>query len=354
MPERIRVGLAGTGDIGRIHARALRSCAYVDLAICRGVNPDRAEILRRDFDAIMYPSYDEMLADPAVRAVDICVPNDLHRSYVEKAAAASKHILCEKPIAMTLEDAHAMYEAAQRSRVVFMIAHVLRFWPEYMQAREFLRSGNLGACRAITMRRMLSLLVSVRGEQDWRHSAARMGGAILDLQIHDLDFLNWTFGMPDSVYCAAVHSRDGGLNHCYAVLNYASGMRALVESSYMLQGDPMVFSMKAVCDKGTLDYALNLDEFRMHEMASEQGGRTADRPRASLICYRAGLEPETVAQQDANVLDTVFLREVSHFLDCVLSKTASLVSPPADAIAALRLALACQKSSATGAPVSIW
>jgi predicted dehydrogenase len=127
--------------------------------------------------------------------IRVGVPNDLHRAYVEEAAAAGKHTLCEKPIAITVEDAESMLVAARRAGVLFMVAHPLRFWPKYVKAREIIRSGQLGDCRAITMQRLLSLLISVRGERGWRHRSERMGGAILDLQIHALDFLRWTFGL---------------------------------------------------------------------------------------------------------------------------------------------------------------
>jgi predicted dehydrogenase len=294
-----------------------------------------------------------MLADRRVHAVDICVPNDLHRSYVERAANAGKHVLCEKPIAMTLEDGQAMVESTRRAGVIFMVAHVLRFWPEYVRAREILLSRRLGDCRAITMRRMLSLLISVQGEQNWRQQVDRMGGAIIDLQIHDLDFLNWTFGMPESVFCAAIPSRGGGFDHCYTVLSYASGIKALVESSYLLQGDPMVFSMKAVCDEGTLDYVFHPDRFDMHELAGHEAGVAAESNPGSLMCYRAGREPEVIVRQDPDLIGLVFSREVSHFVNGIRRGEPDLIAPATEAVSALQVGLACRESALTGRSIRI-
>ncbi len=294
-----------------------------------------------------------MLSDSSIDAVDICVPNDLHRQYVERAAAAGKRILCEKPIALSLEDAEAMQSAADRAKVLLMISQPLRFWPEYVKARDVIRSGQLGFCQAITMRRMLSLLISVRGEQDWRHKPERMGGAILDLQTHDLDFLNWTFGLPEYVYCSAIRSADGGLNHAYAILNYASGTVAMVESSFMLQGDPMVFTMKAICEQGTLDYGLDLEYFNMHSMVGPQAAGTGRSQPATLICYKAGKEPEVLIQQEPNVLDAVFARELSYFVDCAKGEISNTICPVEDAISALKIALATLESSQSGEPVRI-
>jgi len=359
---KIKVGLVGTGDIGRLHARALQTLEDVELCVCVGIKPKGAEAFARDFGAKVYPSYYEMLSDPSVHAIDICVPNDLHRQYVEEVAEAGKHIFCEKPIALSLEDAEVMQDAADKTKVLLMISQPLRFWPEYVKAREVIRSDQLGACQAITMRRMLSLLISVRGEQDWRHKPERMGGAIVDLQIHDIDFLNWTFGLPEHVYCSAIRSEDGGLNHTYAIFNYASGMMAMVESSFMLQGDPMVFTMKAICEEGTLDYGLDLEYFNMHSMVGPKAAGSGSRSNrakpernnpATLICYRANKEPEVLVQQEYNVLDAVFTRELSYFVDCAKGKIENTICPVEDAIDALKIALASLKSAQSGEQVRI-
>jgi predicted dehydrogenase len=346
---RTRIGLAGLGDIGRLHAKALAQRADVELCVCRGVNPARAEAFARDYDARVYADYAAMLADDSVAAVDICVPNDLHRRYVERAAAAGKHVLCEKPIALTLEDGAAMIDACLRAGVLFLVAHPLRFWPEYVRMREVLRAADLGRCLAITMRRMLSLLISVRGEGGWRHKPERMGGAVLDLQIHDLDFLCWTFGVPERVYCAGAQSADGGWNHVYSVLFWPSALSALVEASYLLQGDPMIFTAKAVCEAGTLDYALDLREFDMHAMAG-QAAATARHDPATLVCYRAGRDPEVLVRQPHDILGHVFGAELSYFVDCVQLRRENDVAPPGEALDALAIALACAESAVTGQP----
>ena len=348
MTGKTRIGLAGPGDIGRLHARALKRRSDVELSVAQGLDAARSEAFARDFDAQLYPDYASLLAEESVAAVDICVPNDLHRRYVEEAAAAGKHVLCEKPMALNAADGEAMIEAARRAGVVLMIAHPLRFWPEYVKIREVIRAGTLGRCAAITMRRMLSLLISVQGECGWRHRPERMGGAVLDLQIHDIDFLCWTFGLPERVYCAAARSADGGLNHVYSTLSWPGGPVAFVEASYMLQGDPMVFTAKAVCESGTLDYALDLRHFDMHEMAGPEAGATARQDPATLLCYRAGRPPETLVRQEPEILDYVFGAELSYFVDCVQGRQRNDIAPVEQALEALRVALACRDSALSG------
>ena len=200
--------------------------------------PGCGRLIRKEFAAAVYDSYDQMLDDERVIAVDICVPNDLHRPFVEQAASAGKHVICEKPIALTSADGREMLSACRRNGVQLHVAHILRFWPEYVQMRDLLRSNQLGGCRAVSMRRMLSLLANVSGAEDWRRKPERAGGAAIDLQIHDIDFLLWTFGMPRTVYCAAARSPEGGLDHVFTVLTYTSGLCAAIEASFLLQGDP--------------------------------------------------------------------------------------------------------------------
>jgi predicted dehydrogenase len=351
--EPIRIGLVGLGDIGRLHAKALHACEGVQLCVCRGRNPGRAEALAQELGAVLYESFNALLDDPRVAGVDVCVPNDLHRPYVERAAAKGKHVLCEKPIALALDDAVAMVEACRRAGVHLMIAHVLRFWPEYVRLRELLRSESLGRCLAVTMRRMLSLLASVPGEAGWRRDPGRMGGAVLDLQIHDLDFLRWTFGMPERVYCAGSRDAGGGLNHVFSILHWPSGLSALVEGSYLLQGDPMVFTAKAVCERGSLDYGLNLQSFEMHELDGKDAGRTASDGPATLVCYRTGEPPEAVMNQEADVLGGAFAREVACFADLVRGRDRDDAPPVDEALDALRIALACKESAGRGEPVRL-
>jgi predicted dehydrogenase len=346
-----RIGLVGAGDIGRLHARVLQAIGSIPFCVCRGANPAAAEALSRDFGATLYPDYESLLADPSVDAVDICVPNDLHRAFTERAAAAKKRaILCEKPIALDLGGAEAMAEACAQNGTLLMIGHPLRFWHEYQKLRKVLRARDFGACAAITLRRMLSLDLHVSGAQSWRKQPARVGGAALDLQIHDLDFLYWTFGMPSQVYCAAAHSAEGNLNHCYAVLSYDSGPVAFVESSYLLKGDPMVFSVKAVCETASLDYTLAVDQFEMHALG--ETSRTNAGTHNALVCYRPGQTPELLSEAVPDPILSAFRGELQYFADCAAGRIENTELPVKDSISSLRIALACMESAKTGKPIS--
>ena len=159
------------------------------------VQPEAGTASPRSTRRRLYPSFEALLDDPTVDAVDICLPNDLHREFAVRALQAGKHVLCEKPIALTLEDADAMIAAARRAGRFLMIGHVLRFWPEY-------RAGQ-GAhrCRCAWENRWPC--PPGGWSRCWpAHKATgaggtiprRSGGAVLDMQIHDLDAFCWFFG----------------------------------------------------------------------------------------------------------------------------------------------------------------
>ena len=115
----------------------------------------------------------------------------------------------------------------------------------------------------------------------------------------------------------------------------------------------MIFTMKAVCEQGTLDYGLDLEHFDMHAMQGPEAGGTRRGDPATLLCYRAGRPPEALAHQEPDVLDAVFARELSYFVDCVAGTTKNTVAPVAEAVTALRLALAARESFESRAPVSL-
>src|SRR6186713_787152 len=140
----MRVGILGAGFMGSTHARAFRAVTNDEVAAIYAPSPERAKPLAEEVGALYVSSIDEIMSNPAIDAVDICLPTPWHRSAAEQALAAGKHVLLEKPVALTLEDADALIALAETSDRVVMMAHVLRFWPEYVALQAQVASGNYG------------------------------------------------------------------------------------------------------------------------------------------------------------------------------------------------------------------
>ena len=133
-----------------------------------------------------YPDALELIADPAVQLVDICVPTHLHKTYVLAALKAGKHVLCEKPIARHTSEAREMLALSKKSEKAFMVGMCIRFWPEYQHAYQLVQSGKLGKIISATFKRV-SPSIAGNAWEDWFMKADLSGSALLDLHLHDTD-----------------------------------------------------------------------------------------------------------------------------------------------------------------------
>ena len=182
--------------------------------------------------------------------VDICLPTPFHRTYAERAFAAGKHAVVEKPLALTLTDADAIIAAASAAGKYLMVGHVLRFWPEYLAVRDKLLSGELGQPIAATAQRLSNLPQWA----EWFRDPQKTGGAVLDLMIHDLDMLNWLFGKPRRVSATGIKEPNGGWNHVTALISY-DRVEAEAEASFLMPRDfPFTAGMRILCTGGVLEY----------------------------------------------------------------------------------------------------
>jgi predicted dehydrogenase len=344
MSSTVTIGLVGTGEIGQVHAQAHSEVEGTRLCIARLVQPAKEQELAERHQAPLYESFDALLADPAVEGVDICLPNHLHREFAVRALVAGKHVLCEKPMALSLEDAGAMIAAAEKSARILMVAHVLRFWPEYLRAKAGIDDGMVGRVRLMTARRMVSLLAGTPGDQGWRHDPRRSGAAVIDMQIHDLDIFGWFFGPPRALVARGLRSADGGLNHVFTHLEFADGKQALVEASFMMQGNPLDIGFRILGDEGSLEYVFRPAEFALHQIKTDGPSK----PMASLMLYRWGHDPQPLYTPEVDSFRIAFREEMRYFAQCVRMGTAPSVGTAEQARRALELALASKQSCESG------
>ena len=187
----LKVGLCGVGGISGAHIPAWEAMEDAELVALCDVRPGQMEKYpgkRR------YTDVDEMLAQEQLDILDICLPTYLHAEVALKAMGRGIHVLCEKPISLHREDVARLYAAARQNGVRFMVAQVLRFWPEYVALKEIYDSGRYG--------KLLSGCMTRLGQcpkwswDGWMKDEARSGLVPFDLHIHDLDFMVYAFGRP--------------------------------------------------------------------------------------------------------------------------------------------------------------
>ncbi len=198
------IGLIGYGGIGRVHGMAYRSLPFhyglpADAVRIGGVATTRAETAQAaaaelgcDF---WTADYRELLANPAIEAVDVCVPNHMHAAIVEAAAAAGKHIYCEKPLAMNVAEAQRMVAAAARAGVKTQMTFNFRYYPAVLRARQLVEAGFLGRIFSFRGRYYRSSYIDPNKPISWRQQKAIAGGGTLfDIGSHILDMLYYLVG----------------------------------------------------------------------------------------------------------------------------------------------------------------
>src|SRR5680860_520068 len=140
----MRIAILGAGFMGSTHARALTHVPDVEIATIYAHSEKRAQPLAEELGTQWTGDLERILRDESIDALDICLPTPQHRPVAEDALAAGKHVLLEKPVALTDADAETLVSLAAATDNVFMIAHVLRFWPEYMELANLVKSGDYG------------------------------------------------------------------------------------------------------------------------------------------------------------------------------------------------------------------
>jgi predicted dehydrogenase len=254
----------------------------------------------------------------------------------ERALAAGKHVLLEKPIALNHEDGAALVKLAEQTDRIFMIAHVLRFWPEYAEIKRIIESGQLGQpISAVAFRRQ-----PFPAWSDQVRQPKNTGGAILDQMIHDYDAVNWLFGTPKAVSARAVRSpRTGAYDQSQVLVEYDGGSAMIDGGMMMPESYPFTTLLDVLCDDGAIEY-----HFRA-------GGRSFEigEPSNELKLFPKEGDPQVIElpQTDA------FENECAYFVECVRNNRKPELGLPADSLLALDVALAAQRSADTGERVII-
>jgi UDP-N-acetylglucosamine 3-dehydrogenase len=328
----VSVAILGAGFMGSAHAanyRALEGRVRVKTVASRTL--DRAARVAATVGAEATTDLDVAIRDPEVDAVDICLPTLLHRDAAERAFAAGKHVFLEKPIALTPEDADAIIRAAEQSGGLFMVGLVLRFWPEYAELQRLVAAHELGQPLAVNTHR----LSPPADWNDWMKDASQSGGVAVDLAIHDFDQLNWLLGEPRRVFARA--PRPG---HVVASVEY-DGAEGVAEASMLMpKSYPFSSNIRVLCEGGVAEYGFSA-------APAEDGGNigASDAPRG-LRLYPAGGEPTSVAVESADPWGP----EIAYFVECVEQGREPVHGTGEQAKKALLVALAANRSVATGRP----
>lgn len=331
----MRIGIVGAGSMGHAHAPAWKLLHDIGAELVGIVTnrPESAQAFANEYDLKPYPSVDALIAD--VDILDICTPTHLHKEMTLKAAQAGKHVICEKPIALTINDAKAMIEACDTAGVRLFIAHVLRFMTPYDSAKRSIDAGHIGKPCVIRLTR--AGYQPRKSTDNWFIDNERSGGMMLDLMIHDYDYARWLSGDVKRVFAKSARNEDPASAGDYALvtLRFVDGTIAHIEGGWVY---PPGFFRTAIDIAGT-------------EGLIEWSSDNAETMQTHLI-NPPQIEADEVAVPGAKAIDSPFTKQLKHFYDCIENNSEPLVTAQ-DALSALEVALAAIESAKIGQPVII-
>ena len=260
----VNVGIVGIGFMGMIHYLAYKKVPGAKVAaICtrdkkklagdwRGIQGNfgpPGEVM--DLGPIArYENWQELITDPKIDLVDVCLPPKLHADVTEAALRAGKHVICEKPIALNTADAKRMVKAAAQAKPLLMIAHVLPFHPEFAFVRQAAVSGKYGKLLGGHFKRIIANPLWLKDFYD----PQTVGGPVVDLHIHDAHFIRLLWGMP-----GAVQSTGRGLGDVVEFINtqFLYGGDTLVTAAsgvVQQQGRSFTHGFEVYFEKATMSY----------------------------------------------------------------------------------------------------
>ncbi|MDQ2741052.1 MAG: Gfo/Idh/MocA family oxidoreductase [Chloroflexota bacterium] len=324
----MRIGILGVGDMGRTHARIYAAMPEVEIAGMVGRDRERVEQVAGEVDAPALTDPWALLDDRSVEAIDVTYPSALHREWTVAALQRGKHVFCETPMALSLEDADAMIDAARQSGTILMPAQVHRFWIEAAFIHDEVTSGTLGQpLAAYAATRTSPYGAGVRRPLDL------YGGPMLDLMIHPIDTLNWLLGMPVTVAGTGRVGPSGTTDYAYLTLDYQHAS-AMVEGSAMMPGSfPFTIRLRVLCESGAIQTSICL--------GAEEG--------ISLVRYPPTGEPEVISLGGGDP----YINECRYFVRCLQGDADPAMVSPEGERDAIRVVLAAQQAIQQGRVIAL-
>jgi UDP-N-acetylglucosamine 3-dehydrogenase len=325
----MNIGIIGAGGIANAHKNWQHVPGATIVAVADIVET-KAQKLAGQFGARVYPSAEALLSQSDVRVdiVSVCTPTPTHRQITALALQSQKHVFCEKPMALTLNDCDAMI-AAQKNTVaqkatekLLSIGQVVRFFGEYENAKRLVDAGKVGKPAVVRVRRGGGF--PTWGEGDWFNDFAQSGGVIFDLLVHEIDFLQWTFGPIVRVYAQGTTLRN--LDHQdYALLT-------------MRHENGVVSHAEGV-------WVHDAPGYNSLEIAGDAGLFVHDSRKASPLTGKASSSPR-------HTRDDPFFKELLAFAKAIKGE-ATLAVTPEEARANIQVAVAAYESLTTGKVVTL-
>ena len=343
----LRCGIIGFGFMGQVHANALAKSDAVKLTAVSDVAP-KARQAAQKFGGKWYDSPQELVTSREVDVVIVATPHWQHAELSIAAMRAGLHVMCEKPLAVTVSQADAMLEAAEEAKVVFAGVHQTRFQPAYQLAKKLLDSGELGPIHRCSTVETLWRTESYYRSSPWRATwKGEGGGVLLNQAPHVIDRYAWLCGMPETLWarCDTVLHQIEVEDVASALLRHANGMHGYIHVS--TNECPAISRTVIACDRGRIEI--------------EGGNLRVTRMSRSIKEYTASLkepwgeipsETRDIGGDLMGSFEELLVPFYDNFAEAVHGN-APLVSPAVESRNAVELANAFMFSSESNGPIAL-
>ena len=244
----LKAVLVGVGGMGGVHLNEYKNIKNVKLVAACDVRLDMLKEKTNGMDINLYSDFDDMLKNENPDVVDICTPTYMHKSMSIAALESGANVLCEKPMALSVNDCKDVINAAEKSGKIFMAAHVVRFMNGYI------KSGKYGKLLRLDMKRASG--VPRWSWENWMIDREKSGHVVVDMMIHDIDFIQDVFGIP--------HEINGVYYDMKNMTNYASfdyiydGFTVSAETGWYNPDVPFAAGYFALFENGFVEYKDNI------------------------------------------------------------------------------------------------
>lgn len=333
----MNVGLVGLGFIGKTHLEAYQHLSNCQVKAIWTTDGEKArEITNKieNINPLIVTEFADLLANENIDVIDICLPTFLHEKYIIQAANAGKHIICEKPLTLTVESAKRIIDVVEKNDVRLFVGHVLRFWPEYELIKSYIRR-YLTDMDVIHAKR----LGQVPTWSNWFQYPDKSGGALFDLHIHEIDYMSYVVGEVKSVFAVGCQNSYGAWDHIMTTVTFENNVKAFLEASHrMPTGYPFTMSFRAQAREGTIDLFI----------AAGENIEQMDDRHHRFIYYT----DEEIVHLEANEGDA-FQNELGYFIDCLKNNQTNKVIPLRDVLYTLKIMEAIKQSLEIGREIEV-
>ncbi|GGO01500.1 Gfo/Idh/MocA family protein [Saccharibacillus kuerlensis] len=346
----LKAAIVGCGTMGRMHAQAYVRLKGVRLAAVCDVSQEASSAFAEQFRCSRYGSLREMLLAEKPDVLSVCLPTPLHSPAVRTAAELGVHVICEKPLAGNLQEAEEMIAFCRKRDVRLFVGQVVRFFPSYRNLTETVRSGAIGAVGVAHTKRIGPHPAAAK---PWYGQDELSGGVILDLLVHDIDYMRGLLGDPHTVF--AMRRVNKGIDYALVTLTFENGSMANLEGMW---GYPGPFSTSVELGGSGGVALLDSSASRSVEIRRMPGTMNVD--KSDIAAKEAAAKNQAAKEHAANAValpelpayDDPYGLELEHFLSCIRSGETPLVTAE-DAAAAVKIAEAALHSARSGRPIDL-